>query len=111
MDWTAHHKSQILNQLWSLLDTHLLQKWYPLVVDREYGGFFTNISYDWKIFPDQEKMVVSQARHIWTTATSAGFVPDGTCYGVYSRVGYRFLTEQMWDARYGGFFQIRSRDG
>ena len=100
-----------LSELKRTLDDDLLKRWYPLVVDRKYGGYFTNITPDWKLPPEQEKMIVTQARHVWTTSKVAGFLDDATTYEPIAQHGFRFLRDVMWDRRYGGFFQIRSREG
>lgn len=94
-----------------LLTDGILKRWYPLVIDRECGGYFTNISADWTITPEQEKMIVAQARHIWTTTRAASFLPEGPAYAEYARHGFRFLRDAMWDKQFGGFYQIRSRSG
>lgn len=100
----------IIHELYNNLENEILKKWYPLVIDKEFGGYFSNLSYDWKILPEQEKMIVTQARHIWTASKAAGFFEkdqykQAACHGFY------FLWEKMWDKKFGGFFQIRSRDG
>lgn len=89
----------------------LLRKWYPLVIDKKHGGYFTNATHDWQLVSEQEKMIVSQARHVWTTSKAALFVPDGSTYEAYAMHGLHFLRNFMWDERYGGFYQIRSREG
>jgi mannobiose 2-epimerase len=89
----------------------LLRRWYPLVIDKDCGGYLTNLTSDWEVSPMQEKMVVSQARHMWTTSKAASFVVDGDSYETYARHGLPFLRNFMWDEKYGGFFQIRNREG
>ena len=89
----------------------VLRKWYPLVLDTQCGGYLTNLEHDWALAPEQEKMIVTQARHIWTTSKAAGLVADGTPYEDFARHGLAFLKNSMWDDEYGGFYQIRSRDG
>jgi len=89
----------------------ILRRWYPLVIDHEYGGYFTNISSTWEVEPHQEKMIVSQARHVWTTAKIAAFTSETATYEGYARHGYQFLHDVMWDGENGGFYQIRSREG
>jgi mannobiose 2-epimerase len=89
----------------------ILEKWYPLVIDKECGGYFTNISYDWNLLPEQEKMIVSQARHIWTLSKASEFFGGINDYDHMAYHGFPFLRKKMWDDKYGGFFQIRSRDG
>ena len=89
----------------------ILKRWYPLVIDKEFGGYFTNVSHDWKLAPQQEKMIVSQARHIWTLFKANEFFGGVQEYEQMARHGFSFLKNNMWDNEYGGFFQIRSRDG
>jgi len=100
----------VCKDMFEELTKNLLEKWYPLAIDKECGGYFTNISYDFKLMPSQEKMVVTQARHMWTTAKAAKFLNSDKYYE-YSLHGFKFLTEKMWDDKYGGFYQIRSREG
>ncbi len=89
----------------------ILERWYPLVLDRDEGGYFTNVKRDWTLAPEQEKMIVSQARHVWTTSKAAAFVEHPDRFTQYAGHGYRFLRDRMWDQHYGGFYQIRSREG
>lgn len=100
----------IINEMFINLKESILENWYPLVIDETEGGYFSNVSYDWKIEPQQDKMVVSQARHIWTTSKAAAFLDDPV-YIDYAEHGYNFLKEEMWDKEFGGLFQIRSRSG
>ncbi len=92
------------------LSDNLLNKWYPLAIDNEFGGYFTNISNDFNLMPMQEKMVVTQARHMWTTAKASEFFNNESFYN-YSLHGFNFLKDKMWDSEYGGYYQIRSRAG
>jgi cellobiose epimerase len=101
----------IVTELQQALNNNLLKKWYPLVIDEACGGYFTNLASDWTIVPEQEKMIVSQARHVWTTSKAAGFYDDAGSYERMARHGYTFLKNTMWDSVNGGFYQIRNRQG
>jgi mannobiose 2-epimerase len=101
----------LLSEFTHALSDGILKRWYPLVVDKECGGYFTNVTYDWKLAPEQEKMIVSQARHVWTTAKVAGIFEGAGMYREIARHGYTFLRDVMWDKEYGGYFQIRNREG
>jgi mannobiose 2-epimerase len=105
------HFRGLSESLYNHLRDDLLAKWYPLVVDQKHGGYLTNLAHDWQLASEQEKMIVSQARHVWTTAKVAMFMPESSTYEAYARHGLRFLRKFMWDGRYGGFYQIRSREG
>jgi len=89
----------------------ILERWYPFVVDKECGGYFTNVTYDWKLPPEQEKMIVTQARHAWTLSKLASFFEGAGAYEKLALHGYYSMRIHMWDAEYGGFYQIRNRVG
>ena len=101
----------ILRGMQQALDDGILKRWYPLVVDRACGGYFTNVSSDWSLPPAQEKMIVTQARHVWATSKFASFTGDPSRFEPIARHGYTFLRDVMWDQKFGGFYQIRSREG
>ncbi|HEY9165744.1 MAG TPA: AGE family epimerase/isomerase [Candidatus Kryptonia bacterium] len=100
----------IFREILNSLGENLLEKWYPLAVDKKYGGYFTDISFDFKLEPIQHKMVVTQGRHVWTTAKAA-MLFDSTTYAEAAKHGYEFFRKKMWDQKNGGFFQMRGGDG
>jgi cellobiose epimerase len=102
--------SNVLDEMMTTLVPNLLNKWYPLSIDRTNGGYYTNISYNWKIEPVQYKMIVTQARHIWTASKAALLFNNQTYYNS-ARHGFDFLKNYMWDDRFGGFFQMRDYKG
>jgi mannobiose 2-epimerase len=89
----------------------LLDKWYPKSMDTLWGGFISTFTYDFKPTGEQEKMIVSQARHTWTNAKASLLYPSNDIYKKASRHGFRFLKETMWDKDYGGFFTLTDRQG
>ena len=88
----------------------VLAAWYPRAVDREAGGFLSRFDADWQPVGDQQKMVVTQARHTWTTAQAAMWTGD-PAYAEMSLHGVAFLRDAMWDAEHGGFYWLVTRDG
>ncbi len=103
-------KQEICNEILHTLTENVLKKWYPLIIDKEAGGYFTNLTYDFRLMPQQEKMIVTQARHIWSAAKAAEFLNDEN-YAAFAKHGFNFMKNKMWDQEYGGFFQIRNREG
>ncbi len=83
----------------------LLQTWYPRIIDTIHGGYWTNFEYDWTRPVQQEKMLVTQARGLWTASRAAAVFPDNPVYRTAADHGYQFLTGCMWDAESGGFYQ------
>jgi cellobiose epimerase len=100
----------ILNELLFNLEKLIIPKWYPLCVDKIHGGYYSNLSHNFEIMHEQDKMIVSQARHIWACSKFATFF-DKETFREVALHGYKFLKGKMWDNIYGGFFAMRSRDG
>lgn len=92
----------------ALWDDHL-NRWYPACIDFAYGGYLSNLSHDFKPMEKQDKMIVSQARHLWTTSVIAKKFHNEVYKG-YARHGMDFL-KKMWDSDYGGFYQDTDRNG
>ena len=82
-----------------------------IVIDKECGGYYTNVSKDWASFPEQEKMIVSQARHVWTASKAAAFLPKRGFYEEVGLHGFGSSAMSCGTATHGGFYQIRGRSG
>jgi mannobiose 2-epimerase len=93
-----------VSEIESELD-QLMQLWYPRIVDEENGGYWTNFGPDWTRSEEQTKMLVTQARGLWTAARAARHYPDREVYRKAADAGYAFLTTKMWDAQNSGFYQ------
>jgi mannobiose 2-epimerase len=100
----------ILTQMKFSARTELIDKYYPANIDTLYGGYLSSFSYDFKPVGDQDKMIVTQARHVWTTAKAALFYKDSS-FTRMSRHGFYFLRDKMWDQEYGGFYTLVNRKG
>lgn len=93
------------------LRNELLNKWYPQSMDTVYGGFLTTFTYDFKPTGQQDKMIVTQARHTWTNAKASQLYPATNYYKTGAKHGFRFLKDVMWDKKHGGFFTLVDRQG
>lgn len=60
-------RKMICTEMEHVLDTEL-KSWYPLCIDTVYGGYYSDINSRWELEGRQEKMIVTQARHVWSTA-------------------------------------------
>jgi len=85
--------------------------WYPLSIDTVYGGFFSDINYKWELEGTQNKMIVTQARHVWSTASAAMFYQKDNVLRNISTHGVEFLKNKMWDKEFGGFYDLVDRSG
>ena len=88
-----------------------LDHFCPLCLDTVYGGYFTDINYKWQLDGPQDKMIVTQARLVWTNANASLYFHEKEPYYSYARHGYEFLKNVMWDKQYGGFYDLVNREG
>ncbi|HVO75868.1 MAG TPA: AGE family epimerase/isomerase [Ignavibacteriaceae bacterium] len=104
------NKDSLSAQLTQVLDQEF-SLWYPLCIDSVYGGFYSDINYEWKLDGPQNKMIVTQARHIWSTANASMFYKDRNDLLKIAEHGFKFLRDKMWDKQSGGFYDLVSREG
>jgi mannobiose 2-epimerase len=101
---------KLIEELEKSLRYELLDAWYPVCLDTVYGGFLSDFNYKWKPVGHQNKMLVTQTRHVWTTSEAAMFFNEDR-YRIIAEHGFRFLKDKMWDKTYGGFYMLRNREG
>ena len=101
---------KIIDHMETSLKYELLEDWYPVSIDTLYGGFLSDFTYDWKPSGPQNKMLVAQARHLWTASKAAIFYNDDR-YRQIARHAYLFLRDRMADKEYGGFYMFLNREG
>ena len=93
------------------LQTETLAKWYPQSRDTVYGGFLSDFSFDFKPTGNQDKFIVTQARHTWTNAKASLRYPEEAHYRESAAHGFRFLRDVMWDKTHGGFHTLLDQQG
>jgi len=108
---TTRERLRLAAEMDKSIRTELLNKWYPRSVDSLYGGFLSTFTYNFQPTGSQDKMIVTQARHVWSNAIAAGLYPTTTYYGACARQGFIFLQEKMWDKINGGFYTLVDRMG
>lgn len=85
--------------------------WYPLCIDTVYGGYYSDANYKWELEGRQAKMIVTQARHVWSNSNGSIYYKETEPFFSYARHGFEFLKDVMWDKEYGGFYDIVTREG
>ena len=92
------------------LRENILASWYPKCIDYDFGGYLSSFSPEFAMTEDQDKMIVTQARHMWSNAMAHLRYPDEK-FNEYALHGLGFLKDKMWDIEYGGFYQLVDRSG
>ncbi len=100
----------IKNELKQVL-SYDFELWYPLTIDSVYGGFFSDVNYKWELHGRQDKMIVTQARHVWSNSNAAVFFTANKEYLDVAEHGFQFLKNTMLDKEFGGFFNLTTREG
>jgi mannobiose 2-epimerase len=108
---THPDRAQLADQIEKHARTEVLDKWYPQSVDREDGGFLSTFTYDFKPTGPQDKMIVSQSRHIWSNSKAAELYPETAHYLTSAEHGFMFLRDKMWDKEFGGFYTLVDKKG
>ena len=106
----SEERAAIATEFENSIKTELLNKWYPAVIDSIYGGYITTFSFDFQPSGPQDKMIVTQARHMWTSSKAYAAYHDEMFKKVADH-GVAFLKNVMWDKVNGGFFQLTDRQG
>jgi mannobiose 2-epimerase len=104
-------RDSIATAMETSLVNETLAKWYPMSVDTVHGGFLSSFTYDFKPTGDQQKMIVTQARHTWTNAKAAVRYSTVEHYKQSAKHGFEFLRDVMWDKKFGGYYTLVSREG
>ena len=90
----------------------IIDPWYPQILDTLYGGYISDLNSDWTLTESsQNKALVQQARHVWTTSFIYETFPDKAEFLNYSTHGFNFLRDHMWDKEFGGFHAFCTKDG
>lgn len=107
----AQNRNRIAETIENSLRKNTLDKWYPMAYDTLHNGFITTFSYDWKPFGEENKMIVTQARHTWVNSKAAERYPKDDYFLRGAASGFLFLKDKMWDHTYGGFYTWVDRLG
>lgn len=88
----------------------LIPYWYEHVRDAEHGGFYTNLSRDWKPSCSWDKYPAMISRHVF--GFSIAYLLSGEDKYIETvRGGVEFLLKHAWDKEYGGWFDLLTREG
>lgn len=107
-----NENDKIFAQLSESFNKEQINLWYPRTIDSIYGGFLSDFDYKWQMKGPQNKMIVTQSRHVWTCSSVAEFYPEKKDYYLkIARHGVQFLKDKMWDQKLGGFFNLVDQKG
>ena len=75
VDAQNKERLQLADEMDKSIRTELLNEWYPQSMDSLYGGFLSTFTYNFQPTGTQDKMIVTQARHVWSNAVASRLYP------------------------------------
>lgn len=108
---TGEDRQALAAKLENHARTGILDKWYPQSIDTVDGGFLSTFTFDFKPSGEQDKMIVTQSRHIWTNSKASEIYRDAPHFLRGAHHGFLFLKDKMWDQNYGGFHTLVDKHG
>ncbi len=104
-------EKNLVSEMKHVLDSLMIDVWYPRVIDATNGGYFSDFTYDWELGEPQNKFIVTQARHVWATSFLYENYEEKEEYLRYAGHGFHFLRDHMWDKEFGGFYDLTDSTG
>ncbi|NND31246.1 MAG: N-acylglucosamine 2-epimerase [Saprospiraceae bacterium] len=104
-------RDSVANEMEMWMQKACIGPWYPRCIDSTYGGFLSDFNYKWEQDGRQNKMIVTQARHVWTASILFEHYPQQNLYLDVAQHGFEFLRDKMWDSDKGGFYQLVNQEG
>lgn len=108
---TPSPMEEISTQIEQVLWEEMAPAWYPRVLDTVDGGYLSNFDYQWQPFGQQRKMIVTQARHVWSASKLAEAGSREEYFATIAAHGVDYLQESMWDKENGGFYTLVDKQG
>lgn len=104
------NRNQIIKEMKEHL-SRIFKLWYPLTIDTKDGGYYSDANYKYQLKGPQDKMIVTQARRVWSNANASLYFHKKEPYFKYAHHGFEYLKNVMWDKKYGGFYDLVNREG
>jgi mannobiose 2-epimerase len=95
---------QLRKQVSENLTQNILSYWSSHMVDNRNGGFFGRIDVNDRVFPDEEKGGILNARILWTYSSAYRILKD-TAYLRLATRAKEYILAHFIDKQYGGAYR------
>jgi len=102
--------AQLKNEVFINLTKNLLPYWSTRMVDTRNGGFYGRINADNKVFPDEDKGGILNARILWTYSSAYRILKD-TAYLRLATRSKDYIMAHFIDKEYGGAYRSVKSNG
>lgn len=107
----AATRRRLASQLMAALQQDVLETWFMHSVDRERGGFLPDLDRRWRPEGRQDRLLEFQARQTISAARLAVEFSSEHRWLELALHGFRALRDTLWDAQYGGWYQLVDAEG
>jgi cellobiose epimerase len=103
-------KDQLKNEVLTNLTQNILPFWSDRMVDNKNGGFYGRIDSNDKVFPDEDKGGILNARILWTYSSAYRILKD-TSYLRFAKQSRDYIMSHFIDKQYGGAYRSVKSNG
>ncbi len=107
---TEAQLKQLKSELKENLTKNLLPYWSAKMVDNVNGGFYGRINVDDKVFPEEDKGGILNARILWTYSSAYRVLKD-TAYLRLAKRSKDYIMSNFIDKEYGGAYRSVTKAG
>ena len=101
---------QLKNELFTNLTQNLLPYWSTKMIDNLNGGFYGRIDAKDRVYPDEDKGGILNARILWTFSSAYRVLKDTAYLGLVTR-SKDYIMAHFIDKQYGGAFLTVKSNG
>jgi alpha-L-fucosidase 2 len=101
---------QLKNEVHTNLTRNILPYWSSFMADYRNGGFYGRIDAADKVYPDEEKGGILNARILWTYSSAYRILKD-TSYIPIAKRAKDYIIEHFIDKKYGGAYRSVKSNG
>jgi mannobiose 2-epimerase len=104
-------KKALAKDIDSLMIENYLKKYFPKIIDQQYGGFHGFYDRQFNPVSLTAKSTNMMARHLFSSSVGMMLHPEYTGFEQAAKSGYDWIKDKCWDKTQGGVYGGKNREG
>jgi mannobiose 2-epimerase len=96
------NKTALATDIDTMMINHYLKKYYPAVVDKQYGGILTGYDRQFNMSGTTDKCLDMESRHLWSSSMGMMLHPEYSGFKQAADSAFYWIENKVWDKRNGG---------
>lgn len=96
------NKKALATDIDTMMINHYLKKYYPKIVDTQYGGVLCGYDRQFNMSSMTDKPLNMEARHLWASSMGMILHPEYAGFKQAADSAFHFIRDKMWDKSNGG---------